>query len=135
MGVNDVSEAVVEVAWAALNMQQEVELKGLLAAEILENDKLRKSLQVYKKVVEDLALADAVAAAGIQDPILTDSASMASCQEPRTSDMCDKLRDKLSSTEFLQQLASNEGEKPVDLSVIGDGGRGNARWLSLSLVL
>jgi hypothetical protein len=90
MGVNDVSEAVVEVAWAALNMQQEVELKGLLAAEILENDKLRKSLHVYKKVVEDLALADAVAAAGIQDPILTDSASTASCQEPRTSDVCQK---------------------------------------------
>jgi hypothetical protein len=46
--------------------------------------------------------------------------------------MCDKLRDKLSSSEFLQQLASNEGEKPVDLSVIGDGGSGNACWLSLA---
>ena len=43
--MNDVSEAVVEVAWAALNMQQEVELKGLLAVEILDNDKLLRFLR------------------------------------------------------------------------------------------
>ncbi|KAG0606682.1 hypothetical protein M758_9G160200 [Ceratodon purpureus] len=122
MGVNDVSEAVVEVAWAALNTQQEAELKELLAVEVIENDKLRRSLKVYEKVIEDLELADAVAAARIEDSS-SDSASTASCQEPRTPDMYDKLRDKLSSPEFLQQLASNEGEKPVDPSVMRGGAR------------
>lgn len=87
MGVNDVSEAVVEVAWAALNTQQEGELKDLLAAEVLENDKLRKSLEVYKKVIEDLELADAVAAASLEEPS-SNSASTASSQVPGTPDVC-----------------------------------------------
>ncbi|KAG0606686.1 hypothetical protein M758_9G160200 [Ceratodon purpureus] len=131
MGVNDVSEAVVEVAWAALNTQQEAELKELLAVEVIENDKLRRSLKVYEKVIEDLELADAVAAARIEDSS-SDSASTASCQEPRTPDMYDKLRDKLSSPEFLQQLASNEGEKPVDPSVMRGGDQEKGLWMFVS---
>lgn len=49
--MKDVSEAVVEVAWAALHTQQQQPETALLA---LENDKLRKSVEVYKKVIADL---------------------------------------------------------------------------------
>ena len=40
--------------------------------------------------------------------------------------MYNQLRDKLSSLEFLQQLASNEGEKPPDPTVGRGGGMHSA---------
>ena len=92
MGVSDVSEAVVGVAWAALSTQQEEELKDLLATEMLENDKLRKKLEVYKKVIKDLELADAVAAAGIED----NGSDSAGTAEPHAPDVCTREQHTLS---------------------------------------
>ncbi|XP_024380702.1 uncharacterized protein [Physcomitrium patens] len=114
MEVNDVSGAIVEAAWAALNThQQETELKDLLAAEMLDNDKLRKRLGIYKKVIENLELTEAAAAEANIDNLGSNSARMASYQEQHTPDICDELQDKLSSPGFLHQLMHKEGGKPL----------------------
>ena len=43
------------------------ELKDLFATKALENDKVCKKLEVYKKVIEDLTLVDGLIVASIED--------------------------------------------------------------------
>ena len=42
-------------------------MKDLLTIEMLENDKLHKKLEVYKKVIHDLKFVDAIVVASIED--------------------------------------------------------------------
>lgn len=49
----EVTQAVVELAWAALTKQQE-KLKCAVAMERLETQKMRESLELYRKVVKEL---------------------------------------------------------------------------------